>query len=263
MNELTKELCHHGILGMKWGIRRFQPYPKGYRGDGKFTGKELTRDEKLSVKNIRRAETANLDKFGKDRDHNTLYIAGYSGSGKSTMASGVARKNDKIIRLDFYSEPIRKDTAPLMDKEFNKFLESKGIDYKKVANSGKKGDPFFNTSQYWKEVDRIREAIEEYSRDQYDKGNRVIAEGVQIQGDWLAGEKSYYKDKPTMIMRTPAVKSMRQAYMRDGITGINAAKKFVENAKYYKRVNKKLDSLASETGAIRNGKEFADLILNK
>lgn len=263
MNEFTKELCHHGILGMKWGIRRFQPYPKGYRGDGKFTGKELTRDEKLSIKNIRRAETANLDKFGKDRDHNTLYIAGYSGSGKSTMASGVARKNDKIIRLDFYSEPIRKDTTPLMDKEFNKFLESKGIDYKKVANSGKKGDPFFNTGQYWKEVDRIREAIEEYSRDQYDKGNRVIVEGVQIQGDWLAGEKSYYKDKPTMIMRTPAVKSMRQAYMRDGITGINAAKKFVENAKYYKRVNKKLDSLASETGAIRNGKEFADLILNK
>lgn len=33
---MNDEIKHYGVKGMKWGIRRYQPYPKGSRNAGKF-----------------------------------------------------------------------------------------------------------------------------------------------------------------------------------------------------------------------------------
>lgn len=40
------EVKHYGILGMKWGVRRYQPYPKGKHGT--FLGQD--RDEDIRIK---------------------------------------------------------------------------------------------------------------------------------------------------------------------------------------------------------------------
>lgn len=42
------ELYHHGILGQKWYVRRYQPYPAGHTGKGKFLGK--TKEERRTAR---------------------------------------------------------------------------------------------------------------------------------------------------------------------------------------------------------------------
>ena len=54
------ELYHHGIMGMHWGIRRYQPYPSGYNGDGKYTGRQIKKTQKLAKKDAKRYANAKM-----------------------------------------------------------------------------------------------------------------------------------------------------------------------------------------------------------
>lgn len=66
-SQTEKELYHHGILGMKWGIRRYQPYPKGHKG-GKEIG-DAAKTQKRRAKDIRKS----INEYGRVKSTNETY----------------------------------------------------------------------------------------------------------------------------------------------------------------------------------------------
>lgn len=256
---MEKTLAHYGIKGQKWGVRRFQ------NADGSYTAAGLAR---LGRKNLKEARTSNLDKWGVDAEHNVAYIAGYSGSGKSTTALSLMRSGDKVIHLDAYSEPTSRSTAAIRNKDFNRYLDKHVPNWRKMANAtenGENGTLERHCKEYWAIVDSFRAALESYGKVQFSKGHRVIAEGVQISDDWLSADKKYYTNKPTVILGTSPVASMRRAFERDGrgglITGLrnlDSAKEFVQ---WYAISHQKLNDLADSTQSKR-GQEWVKKYLS-
>ena len=63
-------LKHHGVMGMRWGVRRYQPYPKGSRNAGKFLDvkKQASSTRKTSgaVESVKNRVSATIRSKGRE-----------------------------------------------------------------------------------------------------------------------------------------------------------------------------------------------------
>ena len=198
-------LSHHGILGQKWGVRRYQNY------DGTLTA--AGRDRNYNRKNMKNADTQYLDKWGTDKDHNILYISGKSGSGKSTAALAMSDSNTNVIHLDSYFELKNKSEANKNKNEkFNNFLKKNGFD----INSLNDGKLFKNDiNEYFKKVDKFAELSEEFGREEFDNSRKVIMEGVQLLDETMYPNKRFFDDKSCILLKTNDNISRKRAKERD------------------------------------------------
>lgn len=210
------ELIHYGTP------RHSGRYPWG-SGDRPYQRNSISKGTK----------SANVNDWGKDKDHNVLYITGYSGSGKSTKALELAKKhNAEVIHLDIYVEQVAKSSFKKdSNKNFNEFLKSKGYDrdeYLKIAYSK---NPEIRKKR-WELLDNFGDYITEYGKKRYGK-SKIIVEGVQISDETLYPDKSFFIGKPFMVMKTSAIKSWLRGAIRD--EKINREDLTLDDAKEYVR----------------------------
>lgn len=199
------ELYHHGILGQKWGVRRYQ------NKDGSLT--DAGKNRKYNKRNMKNADTQNLDKWGTDKEHNILYISGKSGSGKSTAALAMSDSNTNVIHLDSYFELKNKSEASKNKNErFNNFLKENGFD----INSLNDGKLFKNDiNEYFKKVDKFADLSEEFGRAEFDNSRKVIMEGVQLLDETMYPNKRFFDDKSCILLKTNDDISRKRAKERD------------------------------------------------
>ena len=171
-----------------------------------------------------------MDKWG--NGENVLYIIGKSGTGKSTLSIDLSKSNNaKIIHLDGYFE--RQNAVPENQlSDFNNYLKSKNFDPNKVIyQTYGSNDP---KSSYYKDVDKFMDLIREYASISNDK---IIVEGVELLDDTTYPDKSFFKDKPFILLETNSVLSFIRASKRDrlNLKGlIDSGKKSMELDSFYK-----------------------------
>lgn len=173
MNDFSKSLCHYGVIGMKWGLRRYQPYPKGYTGSGKYTGskgkltKEYKREFKADNKALRKAvrEASGLGRAMSeanrdlDRSNKRLGLANQRLERESDR-SFRTRNNEKTVSRIGKEASLNKETAKRLTERYN--------------SAEKKAEKMISDIRKKYGKDTVRDLI--YSEDE--NGRRVINEDV-------------------------------------------------------------------------------------
>lgn len=110
----SDELYHYGQPGMQWGIRRYQPYPAGYQGDGKFVGKEAYRQSKKNYKQAKKNYRLAKEEAGDAKRGVKWAKAELKGD---KLSAKMQKKDYKRAKLNGNKDEVKEQKALLKDWE--------------------------------------------------------------------------------------------------------------------------------------------------